>query len=178
MSLIAFAPQWLAALLALVLLAAAAEDIVRLRISNLTCLAVIAGAIVVIGMRGFPLALWQNALVFLAILVLGTFAFSRNWLGGGDVKLLASVGLWVDFATAPWLLAAIFLAGGVVAAVYLTGRMVRGPRLKRGQGGQVPYGLAIAAGAIFVLGTQYAKGPPQPGFHPLPAIKGVRVPHQ
>lgn len=178
MSLVAFAPQWLAALLAIALLAGAAEDAIRLRISNLTCLAVIAGAIVVMAMQGFPLSLWQNGLVFLAILVVGTFVFSQHWLGGGDVKLLASVGLWVDLATAPWLLAAIFLAGGAVAMVYLAARMIRGARPKRGQGGQVPYGLAIAAGALFVLGTQYAKGPPNLNFHPLPAIKGVRAPHK
>jgi prepilin peptidase CpaA len=177
MNLISYAPQWLAALLAIALLAGALEDAIRLRISNVTCLAVIAGAVFVMARQGFPLALWQNASVFFAILVLGTLAFSRNLLGGGDVKLLAATGLWVGFATAPWLLAAIFLAGGAVAILYLAVRLFRGVRPKEGKGGYVPYGVAIAAGALFVLGTQYAKGP-QTNFHPLPPIKGVHIPRK
>lgn len=178
MNLIQHAPQWLAALTAIALLAAAGEDLFRLRISNWTCLAVLAGAVVAMAIAGFPAVLWENAVVFFVILVLGTLAFSQNVLGGGDVKLLAATGLWVDLRTAPWLIAAIFVAGGAIAVCYLAVRMLRRTKLKKGQGTQVPYGLAIAAGALFVLGTQNGKGPANSNFHPLPAIKGVRLPHK
>src|SRR5574338_1026317 len=108
MNLITVAPTWLGILLAAALVAAAAEDLVRLRISNITVLVVLAGAIAAMAFGRFPGALWENAVVFAGILAVGTFAFARNWLGGGDVKLLAATGLWVGFAAAPWLLAAIF----------------------------------------------------------------------
>ena len=41
-----------------------------------------------------PAALWQHALVALLMLVVGIAIWSRGWLGGGDVKLLAALGLW------------------------------------------------------------------------------------
>ena len=176
MNLIVFAPQWLAALLAAALLAGAAEDILRLRISNITVLVVLAGAIAAMAFAGFHGPLWQNALVFAAILAVGTFAFARNWLGGGDVKLLAATGLWVGFAAAPWLLATIFISGGLVAVVYIIIRKLRG--LKRSEANRIPYGVAIAAGALFLLGSQYANKPDERNLRPLPAIKGVNLPHR
>ena len=173
MNLITYAPLWLAALTAIALLAGAAEDMIRLRISNITVLIVLATAIAAMAFAGFPGALWQTALVFLGILVLGTLAFSRELLGGGDVKLLAATGLWVGFDAAPWLLAAIFLAGGVVAVGYIIVRKMRGR--SRREASRIPYGVAIAAGAIFVLGTQYSTSDSQ---RPLPPIKGVNLPQR
>ena len=176
MNLITVAPTWLAALLAAALIAAAIEDLVRLRISNITVLVVLAAAIAAMAMGGFRGPLWENAVVFAGILAVGTFAFARNWLGGGDVKLFAATGLWVGFAAAPWLLAAIFLAGGVVAILFIVVRKLRG--LKRSEANRIPYGIAIAAGALFLLGNQYADSQKQRNFVPLPAIKGVNLPHR
>ena len=176
MNLIAFAPAWLAALTAAALLAAAIEDLRRLRISNVTVLVVLLAAIAAMAFAGFRGALWQNAAVFVGVLIVGTFAFARNWLGGGDVKLLAATGLWVGFEAAPWLLAAIFLAGGVVAILYIIVRKARGK--KRSEANRIPYGVAIAAGALFVLGSQYSNRANERGFAPLPVIKGVNLPNQ
>ena len=100
MNLIAFAPTWLAALLAAALVAAAVEDMVRLRISNITVLVVLAGAIAAMAFEGFRGPLWQNAVVFAAVLAVGTLMFARNLLGGGDVKLFAATALWVNFTAA------------------------------------------------------------------------------
>ena len=86
---------WLLALLAAALAAAAIEDAIRLRISNATCLVVLVAAIVAMALHGFPLALWQNLVVFLVLLVLGTLVFATGKVGGGDVELLACLGLWV-----------------------------------------------------------------------------------
>jgi prepilin peptidase CpaA len=176
MNLITVAPTWLAALLAAALVVAAVEDVARLRISNITVLVVVAGAIAAMAFGGFAGQLWQNAVVFAAILAVGTIAFARNWLGGGDVKLLAATGLWVGFDAAPWLLAAIFLAGGVVAIGFIIVRKLRG--LKRSQANRIPYGVAIAAGALFLLGNQFADSQRQRNFRPLPEIKGVNLPHR
>ena len=154
MNLIEFAPLWLAGILLLALLAAAAEDIRRLRISNITVLVVIAAAIGAMAFGGFHGPLWQNAIIFAVIMFIGTFAFSANLLGGGDVKLLAAVGLWVNFEAAIWLIASIFLAGGIVAVIYIIVRKSQGK--SRREANRIPYGVAIAAGSLFVLGTQYA----------------------
>jgi prepilin peptidase CpaA len=172
-NLIIFAPMWLAGLLLLALLAAAAEDIWRLRISNVTVLVVIAGAIAAMAFEGFRGPLWQNAVIFAVIMFIGTFAFSANLLGGGDVKLLAATGLWVNFAAALALIASIFIAGGAVALVYIAKRKFQGKR--RSEANRIPYGVAIAVGALLVLGSQYSHSLTVKGY-PLPPIKGVNLP--
>jgi prepilin peptidase CpaA len=158
MNLVASAPPWLVAVLFAALAAAALEDAIRLKISNATCLAVLASALVAMGLHGFPLALWQNAVVFAVLLIVGTFAFGSGKIGGGDVKLLASLGLWVDLRSAVWLVAAVFIAGGILALGFITARMVArsptGERRKRIGSKGIPYGLAIVAGACLVFAGQ------------------------
>ena len=110
MNLAAEAPQWLALILAVLLVAAAAQDAVKLRISNITVLLVLAGAVVAAILAGPELRLWQNLVVFLALLAVGTPMFATGKLGGGDVKLLAVAGLWFDIRGALWMLIAVALA--------------------------------------------------------------------
>lgn len=147
MNLALLAPPWLFAALAALLVAAALEDLIRLRISNILCLLVALGAIAAAVIAGPTLGLWQNALVCALLLGIGTFAFGRGWMGGGDVKMLAALGLWTDLGAAPALLAAIGIAGGLAALVSILSRLVipaEGSWKKR----QIPYGVAIAIGAI------------------------------
>jgi prepilin peptidase CpaA len=157
-NLVAAAPTWLIALLAASLAAAAIEDFVRLRISNATCLVVLIAAIVAMALQGFPFVLWQNLVVFVALLVVGTLVFATGKVGGGDIKLLACIGLWVNLSAAPWLIATIFLAGGLIALVYLAVGVLRRARHrdhgKRLGQTQIPYGLAIVAGAALVFAGQ------------------------
>ena len=153
MNLIVGAPIWLVGLLLVILLAAAIEDAIRLRISNPTCLAVFVSAIIAMAVHGFPFVLWQNIVVFIAILAFGTLVFGAGWLGGGDVKLLAALGLWVDFHGALLLLAGTFIVGGVLAVLYLLVRLVTRQR-KADVGRRIPYGLAITAGALVAFGMQ------------------------
>ena len=96
MNLAVEAPQWVALLLTVLLLAAAAEDSVRLRISNVAVLLVIVTALIAAFLVGPKLALWQNVAVFAALLAVGTAMFAAGKLGGGDVKLLAAAGLWFN----------------------------------------------------------------------------------
>ena len=160
MNLTAEAPQWLALILAILLIAAAMEDAVRLRISNLTVGLVLVAAIVAAITAGFDLGLWQNLVVFLALLAVGTPMFAAGKLGGGDVKLLASVGLWFDFVGAVWLLVAVALAGGVLALLVLVIRSFNWSEKIRRRvvllrpGGGIPYGVAIAAGALIAMAFQ------------------------
>jgi prepilin peptidase CpaA len=150
MNLIPHAPLWLLAILLAAMAAAAVEDFLRLRISNITCAAVLVAALIAMGLEGFPLALWQNALVFIFLMICGTLLFMTGKIGGGDVKLFAVLGLWVDLGTGIWLLAISLLAGGVLALIYIAVRHVRGGRKSKG----IPYGLALVAGASLIFAGQ------------------------
>jgi prepilin peptidase CpaA len=151
-NLIASAPTWLAALLFLLLLTAAVEDGWRARISNFTCAMIVVGAFVAVALDGPIVGLWQNLLLFGAVLVVGTFLFARGAMGGGDIKLLAASALWFDLDSGWKMLVAIALAGGIEALVLVAvrralpsaGRSRRIALLRRGEG--IPYGIAIAAG--------------------------------
>ena len=149
MNLLTNAPTWLLVILACAMLAAAAEDAARLRISNITSVVVLAGAVAAAAIAGPSWTLWQNGVVFLAILVLGTAAFSGGLLGGGDVKLFAAAGLWFDLRSALLFVALVFLSGGVVAIVYMVTRPFRS-RSTRTKSTRVPYGIAIALGMLAV----------------------------
>ena len=160
MNLAVEAPQWLALLFTVLLLAAAAEDAVRLRISNMTVLLVIVAAVIAAIVVGPAVALWQNLAVFAALLMVGTPMFAAGKLGGGDVKLLAAVGLWFDLKGALWMLLDVVLAGGVLAILIIALRSLGWSEKIRRRivllrpGGGIPYGVAIAAGALIAMGLQ------------------------
>jgi prepilin peptidase CpaA len=153
MNLLNIVPAWLAILLSILLVAAAVQDIMVRKISNLLVLAVLIAGIAAMVVMGPQVRLWQNFLVFAVLLVLGVFAYARNVLGAGDVKLFAATALWTDLAGAPRLVAAILIAGGVLALLML-GRVVVGRKPtdeKMRSRRSVPYGVAIAAGALLIL---------------------------
>ena len=153
-------PLWLALLLTALLLAAAVEDAARLRISNLTCGLILLGAIVAAVVAGPELALWQNFAILAGLLIAGMPLFAAGKLGGGDVKLLATTGFWFDLGGALHMVAAVFIAGGVLALLILALRMVgwgesalrRVQVLRAGAG--IPYGVAIAIGTLVSMAMQ------------------------
>lgn len=154
MKLAAEAPLWLALIFALLLVAAAVEDAARLRISNLICVLILGGAFVAIAITGPVGALWQNIVVFGVLLAFGTVLFASGKMGGGDVKLLASAGLWFDIRSGIVMLTSVLLAGGVLALLILALRMfnwseraVARVRLLKPRAG-IPYGVAIAFGVL------------------------------
>lgn len=159
MNLLALAPIWLVWVLVALLVAAAAEDATRLKISNITVAGVIAGAIAAAALYGIAHASWQNGLVFAALLAGGTVLFGRGVVGGGDVKLLAAVGLWCNINVALGMLIAVFFSGGILAMIILGLRMfapaTAAARIMvlRPRSG-IPYGIAIAAGALISLAIQ------------------------
>jgi prepilin peptidase CpaA len=155
-NLLASAPAWLAAILYVLLVIAALEDGWRMRIGNLTSGAIAIGAFVAIALDGPIVGLWQNLLLFVGVLAFGTFFFSRSWMGGGDVKLLAAGALWCDFSTGWKMLVAVALAGGVETVLILlsrglpwSDRTLERVEFLRRRGG-IPYGIAIAAGLILI----------------------------
>jgi prepilin peptidase CpaA len=159
-NLAAAAPQWLALVLTALLLAAAAEDAARLRISNITVALVLIAGIVAAVVVGPEVGLWQNFAVFAALLAVGTPLFAAGKLGGGDVKLLAAAGLWFDIGGALQMLLAVALSGGLLALLIIAVRLLpwsEGAKRRivvlRPKGG-IPYGVAIAAGALIAMALQ------------------------
>lgn len=157
MKLAAEAPLWLALIFALLLVAGAAEDAARLRISNLTCALILACALVAIFFVGPVPAVWQNFVVFGTLLAVGTPLFAAGKMGGGDVKLMAASGLWFDIQGGLLMLISVLLAGGVLALLILALRLANWSERARHRwqvlrpGAGVPYGVAIAAGTLIAM---------------------------
>ena len=155
MNLFASAPDVLLWLLIAAVIAAAIQDAVQLKISNLFTIAVLILAIVAAVMTGIEVAVWQNLLGFALTLAIGTVLFSRGILGGGDVKLLAAVMLWADLSGGVRLIASIFIFGGLLALLIVFGRAGAPASLRsrvavlKPKAG-IPYGIAIAMGTLFM----------------------------
>jgi prepilin peptidase CpaA len=156
MRLLVTAPDWLAGLLLLLLLIAAIEDGWRLRISDWFSGLIVIGAFAALVLDGPVSGLWQNFLLFVAVLAVGTFMFGRGWVGGGDIKLLAASSLWFNLSDGWKLLVAIAIAGGIEALLIIIFRRVPWPQSIRGKplllrrGGPIPYGIAIALGVALM----------------------------
>jgi prepilin peptidase CpaA len=74
-------------------------------------------------------------------------AFYAGMMGGGDVKLAAALALWFPPAGTIKFLVMMSIAGGVLTLAILVWH-----RARRNVGSpKIPYGVAIAAGALFVL---------------------------
>jgi prepilin peptidase CpaA len=99
----------------------------------------------------------------LAVFVVGALLFSRGYIGGGDVKLLAAAALWAGPALLPSLLIVTGLLGGVLALVLLSpvgAFLVSGTRAQLGftaapetaaASTPVAYGIAIAAASLITI---------------------------
>jgi prepilin peptidase CpaA len=118
---------------------------------------------------GFPvaaLALGLDSQVMAAHLAAGAIAFAvclalfySGIVGGGDAKLYPAVALWLGGAAAIPFLLTTFIAGGALAMLLVAARRLAPANaatpfvLRRfcdpAEG--VPYGLAIASGAIWSL---------------------------
>ena len=103
-------------------------------------------------------------------LVAGMVMFAVGWIGGGDAKLFAASALWLGLSGSLPFLAWTAVTGGLLAVSLLGARKIapvlpfRGPawvdRLLA-HGGDVPYGVAIAVGAL----AAFPESPLVQGFH-------------
>jgi prepilin peptidase CpaA len=108
---------------------------------------------------GQPLgAVGSDAAVFAVALLAGMGMFAAGWIGGGDAKLLAAAALWLGLDAMPVFLVVTALAGGGLAVLLMNVRsswvqpyLASAPawlaRLAT-PGADVPYGVAIAVGAM------------------------------
>lgn len=140
-------------LLALMLMAASWHDLRSRTIPNGLNLAIALLAIPFWWSTG--LALWPDLAwqIGVAALVFGLFAiaFSIGAMGGGDVKLVAALALWLPAPAVLMLLVIMSLAGGA-----LTLAMAVRHRLARSGGKlEIPYGLAIAFGGLWLISERF-----------------------
>lgn len=94
---------------------------------------------------------WQFA-HFAAALALGMALFAAGWWGGGDGKFYAGVAAWVPLQEFPKLAVSIALSGLVLVLVlFFIGRATRKKGTTSGTLGDLPYGVAIGAGALLTV---------------------------
>lgn len=144
------------------MIAAALWDVATMTIPNrISLLLVPAFFMAALMARLSPEAIAWHAGVGVAALVLMIGCFALGWLGGGDAKLLAAASLWVGPSAAVPFVVATALAGGGLALVLLLARGTPwlygwGPEWMRrllAPKGAIPYGVAIAAGALCAFPT-------------------------
>jgi prepilin peptidase CpaA len=149
----------LAVLFPALVIAAALKDLTSYTIPNRISLALVAAFPVAALACGLPAGeLGVHAAAGAAALVAGMAMFALGWIGGGDAKLFAAAALWLGWPAAATYAAWTGVAGGGLALAllalrsgYLRPYVVTGPawfsRLAE-PGENVPYGVAIAAGAL------------------------------
>jgi prepilin peptidase CpaA len=145
--------------LAIALVVAAFTDIRRRQIDNWLNGAIAMGAPVFWWASG--LSLWPDVALQLGV-ALVAFAllaglFALKMMGGGDVKLLTALALWVRWDDFVQLLLVMAIAGGVLTVVMFFWHTARRQKERLA----IPYGVAIAFGGLFVLAPKIMPGAAQ-----------------
>ena len=135
--------------LAAILIVAAVVDLRTFTISNRLNLTV--ALLAPVYWVSIALSPWPDIAAHLAggaaVFLLLAAAFYAGMMGGGDVKLAAALALWFPPTGTIKFLVLMSIAGGV-----LTLGILFWHRARRNVGRpKIPYGVAIAAGALFVL---------------------------
>ena len=143
---------------------AAMTDLIDRRIANWVSLALLAGfvAFALASGMGFGQFGAHLGVAFLAFVV-GFGAFALGTMGGGDVKLIAASMIWFGPQGAATYAIAFSLAGLAITLVFVALRLdsmqyllssnpLTRPFAGRDPTGRdIPYGLAISSGALFLL---------------------------
>ncbi|HSI16431.1 MAG TPA: prepilin peptidase [Sphingomonas sp.] len=139
----------LLAALVLLLVSAGVEDARTREIANWKNAAILALA---------PLWWWSNGLSLLpdvaiqlaiggVVFALFCGAFYFNWMGGGDVKMIGALALWLPFQALAWMLIVMSLLGGALTVLLVVERLVR----RKDGNIEIPYGVAIALAGLIAI---------------------------
>jgi prepilin peptidase CpaA len=139
----------LLAALVLLLVSAGIQDARTREIANWKNAAILALA---------PLWWWSNGLSLLpdvaiqlaiggVVFALFCGAFYFNWMGGGDVKMIGALALWLPFQALAWMLIIMSLLGGALTVLLVVERLVR----RKDGNIEVPYGVAIALAGLIAI---------------------------
>jgi prepilin peptidase CpaA len=143
----------LLAALAIALLVAGFTDLRSRRIGNWLNGSIALGAPLFWWASG--MTLWPEVAAQLGVAI-GAFSilaglFAIGAMGGGDVKLLTALALWIEPAWFLKLIIVMALVGGVLTIVFAAVHMINGRKDRLA----IPYGLAIATAGLWVLSAHY-----------------------
>ncbi|MDQ3077596.1 MAG: prepilin peptidase [Pseudomonadota bacterium] len=143
----------LCVMLASMLIWAAVVDVRTYTISNRLNLAIALMAPLFWWATGTEL--WPDAAirtgVAVGVFLLFALAFHLGAMGGGDVKLAAALALWFAPGDTVYLIVLMSLAGGLLTLVVMAVH-----RVKKSEGRpEIPYGVAIAFGGLFLLAQRF-----------------------
>lgn len=152
-------PNFLAAAFPSVMVFAATMDVFTMRIANGLSIILISTFFFVAFVAGLSLEqVLMHLGVGLAVLFANMLLFHFRFLGGGDAKLLAAAAVWIGYEQLVPFIASVTIFGGLLALLILGYRSLPASALplppwavrlhQRGEG--IPYGVAIAAGALLV----------------------------
>ncbi len=142
--------------LAIALLVAAFTDLHSRRIGNWLNAAIALGAPLfwwASGLSLWPDIAWQLGVAAVTFAILALL-FALRAMGGGDVKLLTALALWVEPALFFNLVIIMALLGGVLTILFAAWHIMRRRRDRLA----IPYGVAISMAGLWILGTTYWPG--------------------
>jgi len=134
------------------------KDLTTMTIPNWISAGIIVGFFPAAFAAGLP---WSVMLIHLGLafvaLLIGMGMFALRWLGGGDAKLMAATTLWLGLSSSLHFIFWTALVGGLFGLALILARkntqsLLGGAppwfaRLMEPKG-DIPYGVAIAAGAL------------------------------
>lgn len=148
----------LLAVMPALVIAGALKDLTSMKIPNWISGFLILGfvpAALVVGLSPMFIAAHFGTAVVALLIMMALFAL--RWIGGGDAKLFASACLWLGLSGSGLFLLWTAIAGGLLSLVILLARGWLRPHVSGAPGwvgqlmtpkGDIPYGVAIAAGAL------------------------------
>lgn len=138
---------------------AAATDVLTMKIPNMLSVGLCVAFLVIAPIAGLS---GHQVLMHLAagalMLAVGIVLFALGWIGGGDGKILAVASLWLGFDQLDHFLLLVAIFGGALALVILAYRRLPASAFPlpawalrlHAQDEGMPYGVAIAAGALMI----------------------------
>jgi len=136
----------------------ALSDITTMTIPNWVSLALLGLFFPAALLAGLPFGVVaMDVGVGVVALLIGMVMFALRWVGGGDAKMMAAASLWLGLEGMPQFLLWTAVAGGLFAVLLLQAREWGQPYVGRAPHwvgrllepkGDIPYGVAICAGAL------------------------------
>lgn len=139
---------------------AASSDLLTMTISNCVSIVLAVAFAILAPLSGIGIeTMAWHVLAGAIVLGLGVLCFARGWVGGGDVKLAASIVLWLGFGRMLDFLLFASIFGGALTLLIMGFRKLTLPgalararwieRLHKTSEG-VPYGIALALAAMMI----------------------------
>jgi prepilin peptidase CpaA len=129
-------------------------DLRSRRIPNVLSVALAISGISATWLIGGAAAAGSAFLHLLIALVIGMVLYALKMWGGGDAKFYAGTAAWFTLDDLPRLFLSISLAGLVLLTVWFGSRRLARRGAPSDRGGELPYGVAIAAGGLVILVAQ------------------------